>query len=175
MVNHSAEFQVDLILHVTFLFITLSISYFAYKTAKEHKVVVKDASELIEQYVIKILKDIDVKTKGKVDWEGVRQIGKQLENKYYDIENDSYTNERFLQRIVILILGVLALLSVGIIVYHRKSNIDILEIFKHLVIMFVVVGILKTIYFFLVRHYNRPSKLDIAETFVNRIKFHINS
>ena len=173
MRKSEAIFTIQVVLHATLLFALIAVVFFTYTSEREHKLMVSDANELIDTYTIQILNDIDSQTNG-INWDYVHSLGNQLKLKYNDIKDEANSRGRKLRRITLVSFIVLVCVTIGVLIYYRDHDADVGKIIIELIIVSILVGVLQIPYYFVVSRYNKPSKLNISQAFVERIKYHLS-
>lgn len=176
----SNDLIVNIMIHITILFIFLYFFFFLIISKKAETTLNKNIDNICDNNLPGLLKDLDEKYGNKIDWKKLKENCQYI----HDHTNDNITNHindtnNKYKKIGIYIatgLLLLTILTFCYFVFYKKETIDIKSILIENGITFLLIGIIEYIFFMIIASNYIPAyPTKIGEITLERIKENIKN
>ena len=176
----SSDLIVNIMIHVTILFIFLYFFFFLIISKKSEEVLNNSINSIADNNLPILLKDIDEKYGDKINWNELKKNCQYIyDNPNPDITNHIDDNNNKYKKIGIYIGSGLLLLTICIYcyyVFYKKETINLSSIFLENGITFILIGVIEYIFFIkIASNYIPAYPTTIGGIVLERIKQNIKN
>lgn len=181
MVNEkTANYILNILLHILLLFVFLNILFFTYITKVEKENIDTNLSIITNEKVDYILSEIDnLNNKnniGTINWSNINSISKNIEESSKGEDKVVTKNNNKIKLIGIMIsLCLFTILFIFLLYFFfvKNYNINFFKIIGENLVLFIFVGIIEILFFtYIVSKYIPIEPNVLTNTLLERIKYH---
>ena len=150
----SEELIMDILIHITILFIFLYFFFFNVISKTGEEVLYSNIKSTCRNNLVPVLKEIDMYDKQnekKIDWNHIKQIFQEIkDNPNQNINNEIEESNTYYKKVGLIISGSLIFLCICVYIYfvfYKKTTINIGYILKENLMVFLLIGLIEFLFF----------------------------
>lgn len=144
-------FPVNIMIHSLLLFIFLTVFFWKFISKKEKETIQDELSDIIQEQVPKVLKNIDdLDTNKKIDWKELKKSSEKVIEKSQGQDQLIKNNNDNLEKFNFIFIGVFTFVTfftIFIIINRKQGHVDFKDIILENLIIFSFVGIIEYLFF----------------------------